>query len=185
MEHEDLRKKILNLEPYPEDLKMKLREEIAHVQHRPLKSWERIAGGCAVIALIGAIPYKLSKFATTDILDTLPVWSLALYAAFIGIGCWGLVYTVRALREGSELRREGNILLVAIAVLVVGMAASEVYSNGTVSGRTTLVAVSVCIALLYQRMEAVERRLRERVLRNELALIELTERVGNNIESRD
>ena len=182
MEHEDLRTKILNLEPYPEDLKMKLREEIAHVQHRPLKSWERIAGGCAVIALLGAIPYKLSKFATTDILDTLPVWSLALYAAFIGIGCWGLVFTVRALQKGTDLQREGNILLAVIALLVAGMAANEVYLKGAPSGTTIIVLISVCVALLYQRMEAIERRLRERVLRNELALIELAERFGERNE---
>ena len=178
MTRDKLREELLNLKPYPEDLKMRIEAEIAATRERPLKPWERwLMGACAIVLTV-LLPYKLSLLFRNGLLDSVPAWCLSLFGGFILLGCGGLVYVARTVKRGTTRPRDGHLIIYAAAILFAGKILTEFILDGTVSGGGIIAGFVIVGALAYTRLEAVEHGLRERQLQTELALAELTEKVA-------
>ena len=78
MSNSELRDEVLELEPYPEDLKDKIREKIIHTRERPLKVWERplLAFWCMPVGLVllGLAIWGLTRY---DAVSQIPGHKLA------------------------------------------------------------------------------------------------------------
>lgn len=178
------KKQLLELEPYPEDLKMRIQQEIAATRERPLKPWERWLLGAGGVALAGVILYKLSLLGREGQLDTMPVWCQSLFGGFLLFGCCGLAYIAQTLKRGTTRPLDGRFLLYAGTALVTGKILTEIYLRGAISGLGVVAGLVIVAALAYARAEAVEFRLRERQLLTELALAELAEKVVGRLQNK-
>ncbi len=181
MSNSELRDKVLELESYPEDLTESIREKIKHTKERPLKAWERplIAFFCVALGMmsLGGVAVIVLHFDTiigrvpTYVLVALPVavlllcWTVAVLSMSLKKGVWRPLYDSSVVYPGA-----GFILCVVIAQMFTDRGVQ----GGDLAG--LIIAVGGVIATLIQ---ASELRLRERVLRNELALAELSELVAD------
>ena len=164
MKHNDLRNEVLGLEPYPEDLKMKISEAIAHTKERPMKWWEGPIYGLGCVVLVGGV-----------------IWKIGRAVAYGDFGADPLHYIV-VLPAGILMPRM-EILVVYVAVLfVLGVAVKNILITGEFDIKALGALVIAGLVGIYVRNEANTLGLREQVLRNELALAELKEMVA---ERRD
>lgn len=183
MSHDNLKAQLLNLEPYPEDLKMRIRRELAETRERPLKTWERWLIGAGGLGLVIVIPYKLSLLGREGLIESAPAWRLSLFGGFILLGFCGLAYIVQTARRGTVRPLDGHYVLYGATALVAGKVLTEVYLHGAVSGPGVVAGLVVAGALVLTRLEVVEARLRERQLQTELRLAELAEALAVRKES--
>ncbi len=180
MNNSELRDKLLELEPYPEDLRNRIREEILHGREKPLKAWERLVTllGCVflLVCLIGgaiALPMYFPDFLSKA---TIPVLiTVVLFVLFSSIV---IVLYLRILKRGTQRLWDDSFMAYGAAGIIfidyVASILGAVISGGrlpTIVGAYIIVAVMV----IWVRIETAETRLREHALRNELAIAKLTE----------
>jgi len=175
MRIDELRDEVLELEPYPEDLKERIREEIIHTRERPLKAWERpfLAFWCIPVGLVllGVPIWGLTRY---DAVSQVPGHKLAGLACCFLFGCGLLGFCSMALKKGAlHLRSTSLIVYAALGFVVFWICAAMITGRPVTGGDLAgLIVVGVCVVCT--RIESSELRLRERVLRNELALAELS-----------
>lgn len=179
MSNSELRDRVLELEPYPEDLKDSIREKIIHTRERPLKAWERplltffsVAAG---MMLLGTASWGIIQF---DMISQSPKYMLAGFAVSVLLLCWVLVWLLTSLKKGTMRQRNESFIVYGAAGFMLYMVVAAILSDGGVQGDglAGLIIVGVCV--ISTHINAAELRLRERVLRNELALVELSELVA-------
>jgi len=179
MKNSELRDKVLELEPYPEDLKERIREKIIRTQERPLKAWERpfLAFWCIPVgvALLGVAIWGLTRY---DGVSQIPGRTLVGLAFCFLFGCGFLASCSMALKKGAlRLRNTPFIVYAAVGFAVFWICAAMIAGRPVTSGDLAgLIVVGACV--ICTRIESSELRLSERVLRNELALAELSELVS-------
>jgi len=178
MKNSELRDKVLKLEPYPEDLKESIREKIIHTKERPLKAWERlllpfwcIPVGLVLlgIAIRGSIKFSAISQSPTHILAGIAFCFL--------FGCGLLVFCSMALKKGTLRFRSTTFIVYTALGFVIFWVCAAMITGRPVTGSDLAGLIVVGIGVLCTRIESAELRLRERVLRNELALVELSEHV--------
>lgn len=183
MRDSELRDKVLELDPYPEDLKERIREQIIHTKERPLKAWERsfLAFWCIPVGLVllGVATWGLTRYDTVSHIPGHKFVGLAFCFLF---GCGLLVFCSMTLKKGAlRLRSTSFIVYAALGFVLFWICAAMITGRDVTSGDVAgLIVVSVCV--ICTRIESSELRLRERVLRNELALTELSELVRKKNE---
>jgi hypothetical protein len=183
MSNSDLRDRVLELEPYPEDLKATIREKIGHTKERPLKSWERslmvlvcVALGLFVVGGMIGLVMVFDKFRQS------PPYVFAYIMVGIPMVVLLLCYTIAMLLinlKRNTVRPRMEFLLVHAAFgLCIYMTVAAMFTERGVDGADLagLVAVGVCVVVA--RIEIAYLRLREQALRNELAIVELSERIA-------
>jgi len=179
MSNSELRDKVLELEPYPEDLKDRIREKIIHTKERPLKAWERpfLAFWCIPVGLVllGVAIWGLTRY---DAFSQIPGHKLVGLAFCFLFGCGLLVFCSMVLKKGAlRLRSTSFMIYAALGFVVFWICAAMIAGRPVTSGDLAgLIVVGVCV--ICTRIESSELRLRERVLCNELALAELSELVS-------
>ena len=179
MSNSELRDKVLELETYPEDLKDRIREKIIHTRERPLKVWERpfLAFWCIPVGLVllGVAIWGLTRY---DAVTQIPGHKLVGLAFCFLFGCGLLVSCSIALKKGAlRLRSTPLMIYAALGFVVFWICAAMITGRHVTGGDLAgLIVVGVCV--ICTRIESSELRLRERVLRNELALAELSELVS-------
>jgi hypothetical protein len=185
MKNDDLRDRMLELEPYPEDLKMKIREEIKHTKERPLARWERVVMIAGGVALFLTALKGIYTVATCEKISEIPTHSLATFGAAL-VGALGvIVWLPGLLKRGTWNIRNGFYITIAGITFLFFLALKEIYFEGSLGGMGMFATLIGVVAAIATRMEFVELRLRERVLRNELALAELAEQFGSCNERDD
>ena len=180
MSDSELRDKVLELEPYPEDLKDRIREKIIHTRERPLKVWERalVAFACVVagMMLLGVATWVITDF---NAISQRPTYILIGLAVSVLLLCWVLVLLSMSLMKGTARPRIESLLIYAAFGFVVYMVVAVMFSHRPVAGDDLAALIVVGVCVICTRIESSELRLRERVLRNELALAELSELVAD------
>jgi NhaP-type Na+/H+ or K+/H+ antiporter len=169
---------VFEMEPYPEDLKDKLREEIRHTTERPLKGWERwllalfcLACGIGLVAVAIWVVMDFDCFS-----NKVPVYILIGFTAAVLLLGYTFVYLIRIFRRGTERPRTDDTFIVyAVAGFILYMATAEMFLEESVSTDTLVALIVAAAGVVYSRVQLLEVRLRERILRNELALAKLTE----------
>lgn len=175
----ELRDEVLELESYPEDLKERIREQIVHTEERPLKTWERpfLAFWCIPVGLVllGVAIWGLTRY---EAVSQIPGHKLAGLAFCFLFGCWLLVFCSVALKKGvMRLRGMSFIVYAALGFVAFWICAAMISGRPVTSGDLAgLIVIGVCVVCT--RIESSELRLRERVLRSELAIAELSELVS-------
>ena len=178
MSNSELRDKVLELEPYPEDLKDRIREKIFHTKERPLKAWERpfLAFWCIPVGLVllGVAIWGLTRY---DTVSQIPGHKLVGLAFCFLFGCGLLVFCSMTLKKGAlRFRNTSFIVYVALGFVIFWICAAMITGRPvTGTDLAGLIVVGGCV--ICTRIESSELRLREHVLRNELALAELSELV--------
>jgi hypothetical protein len=179
MSNDELRNEVLGLEPYPEDLKDRIREKILHTKERPLKPWERLLTAffsvALVMILLGAIWYMIRL----DAISRAPIYILVGVGFSLLAGVYTLVSLLISLKRGTERQRDESIIVYGVAGLVLYMVVAAMFTDKGVEGSDLAVLTIVGVGLIYTRINSAELRLREQVLRNELALAELSELVAD------
>ena len=181
MSNRELRDKVLELEPYPEDLKEKIREKIIHTKERPLKAWERplhaffcVAAGMALLGGVGAIIVYFDIIvsrAPTYLLVALPVLVLLL--------CWLIVLLLMSLKKGVWGSRWDSYIVFPAAGFVLYVVVATMLTDRGVQGDDLAGLIVVVGCVIATLVKSSELRLCERVLRNELALAELAELIAD------
>ena len=178
MRNSDLRDEVLKLDPYPEDLKERIREKIIHTRERPLKAWERpfLAFWCMPVGLglLGVAIWGLTRY---DTVSHIPGHTFVGLAFCFLFGCGLLVFCSMALKKGAlRLRSTSFAVYAAFGFVLFWICAAMITGRDVTSSDVAgLIVVSVCVVCT--RIESSELRLRESVLRDELALAELSELV--------
>jgi hypothetical protein len=185
MSNDALRDRLLELEPYPEDLKEMIREKISHTKERPLKTWERpflafccVALGVGLLVGAGAIIQYFDRIvsnAPTYVLVALPV-------AFLLI-CWTIVVLSMSLKKGVwRPFYDSSIVYPAFGFAIYMIVAMMLTGGGVRTDELAgLMVIGVCVIVTL--IKASELRLRERVLRNELAVAKLSELVAERLRT--
>lgn len=185
MKNSDLRDQMLDLEPYPEDLKMKIHAELDSLKERPMGPWERIqtALGCVLVLVVASV--GLYVISTRDNINETPTHSLVgmglIFVGVFGSFVWGL----RQMKKGSVNASSERLVVGGIAVSLFLLSAKQFYLNGSLNGTGMFMVLTGGVAAFALRLDVIELRLRERVLRNELALVELTELVTEQRAGHD
>ena len=182
MNNHKLRDELLELEPYPEDLKEAVRE-VAQLRERPLKSWERpFMVFCCVVwpmILTGGIIWLVRH---PDCIVKVPTAMLAALPVGFMLACWLLVAMVQGLRRGTWRLRDNEIAVYGGAAFIAYICAMHwvitTFSNGRMDASDVVVLIVMVVCVFWVRIESVETRLREHMLRNELAVAKLTELVS-------
>jgi|APSaa5957512576_1039674.scaffolds.fasta_scaffold15695_2 uncharacterized membrane protein YidH (DUF202 family) len=185
MRNSEFRNEVLGLDPYPEDLKERIRERIIHTRERPLKAWERpfLAFWCMPVGLVllGVATWGFTRY---DTVSHIPGHKFAGLAFCLLFGCGLLVFCSMSLKKGAlRLRSTSFAVYAALGFVLFWICTAMITGRHVTSGDVAgLIVVSVCV--ICTRIESSELHLRERVLRNELALAELSElvRKGNENE---
>lgn len=181
MSNSELRDKVMELAPYPEDLKDRIREKIAHTRERPLKGWERLllVFFCAVA---GMILIGVAIWIATD-LDTVigktPTYMLVGFALSVLLLCGFLVSLLLNLKRGAVRSRNEHFMAYAAAGIVLYIFVAATITGKPVTGVDlgAMIVLGVCVVCAC--IQASELRLREHMLRNELALANLTELIAD------
>ena len=180
MSNSELRDKVLELEPYPEDLKERIREEIIHTRERPLEAWERpfLAFWCIPVGLVllGVAIWGLTRY---DAVSQIPGHKLVGLAFCFLFGCGLLVFCSMVLKKGALRLRSTTFMVYAALGFVIFWICAAMITDRPVTGSDLagLIVVGVCV--ICTRIDAAELRLRERVLRNELAIAKLAELIAD------
>ena len=182
MSNHRLRDELLELEPYPEDLKEAVRE-VAQLRERPLKTWERpFMVFCCVlwpIILIGSVTWLARH---PDCVVKVPAAILAALPFGFALASWLLVAMVQGLKRGTWRLRDDQIAVYGGAVFVAYICAVHwcitTFNNKHLDASDVVVLIVMVVCVFWVRIEAVETRLREHMLRNELAVAKLTELVA-------
>ena len=181
MNNDELRDRLLELDPYPEDLKDKIREEIIHLRERPLKTWERPLYFLALVAmglvLIGAAIAIAICLATSTKMPPVYVLMVIPYV-FIG-GIFALVVLLKDLKRGIERPRITQFIVYGAAGLVLYMLVGSMLTGSRFDAKDVGACVVVAVLVIAVKIEDSELRLREHALRNELAVAKLTELITN------
>ena len=183
MSNSDLRDRVLELESYPEDLKATIREKMAHTMERPLKSWERplmvlvcvalglfMVGGTIGLVMVFDKFRQSPPYVFTYIMVGIPMVVLLL--------CYTIAMLLMNLKRNTVRPRMEYLLVHAAFGLCIYMTVAAMFTERGVDGADLagLVALGACVVCV--RIEAAELRLREQALRNELALVELSEQIA-------
>jgi len=180
MSKSELRDRVLELEPYPEDLKDRIREKIIHTRERPLKAWERpfLAFWCIPVGLVllGVAIWGLTRY---DAVSQIPGHKLVGLAFCFLFGCGLLVFCSMALKKGTLRLRSTSFIIYAALGFVVFWICAATITGRPVTGDDLAGLIVVSLGVICTRIESSELRLRERVLRNELALAELAEVIAD------
>jgi hypothetical protein len=180
MNNEELRNRLLELEPCPDDLKASVRE-VFRLRERPLKPWEwpALVLTCLFLAavLIGG-PILLPLYCP-DFMHKVPVHILAGLPILYAIVCWVLVLTLLSLKRGARRFRDDQVAVYAGAAFVLYVFVANVFVDSKhVDAMGLAVSILAVIGIIWVRIEEAEIRLREQLLRNELAVARLAEIVG-------
>ena len=177
MSNNELRDKVIELEPYPEDLKERIREEILHTRKRPHKTWERrllVFGLFLLVALLIFLGVVIWGLIESDIISRIPKYYLVILAVSVLFMCWLLIPMLKILKRGTEVYHKDSLYTYsACGFFTCIVMAFNLPVTGLELGLLILAGVFVICTFIYSS----ELRLRERVLRNELALAELAELV--------
>jgi hypothetical protein len=180
MSNSNLRDKLLELETYPEDLTESMRE-VMYKRERPFKKWERpfIILCCVVMAmaLVGA-----GVMVVTDApcpISKAPKYLWVAFGIAVVLLCCALVMLLNSLKRGTWRLRDDQYTAYAGAGFVFYMYLGSLFfskraPNGVDIGAYMLFAV----ILLAVWIESAEVRVREQILRNELAVAKLAELVA-------
>ena len=182
MKRNDLRNEILDLEPYPEDLKLKISEAIAHTTERPMKSWERPIYVLGCVVLGGGAIWKIGRAFAYGDFGADPLHYLVVLPAGILMLLGALALTLYNLKRGSTLPRMEILVVYVAVVFVLGVAVKNILITGEFDIKALGALVIAGLVGIYVRNEANTLVLREQALKNELALAELKEMVA---ERRD
>ena len=185
MNNNELRDKLLELERYPEDLGDSIRE-VMHMTERPLKAWERpVMILCCVVlgmALVGAgiwiatgVPCPIGKAPTYMIAG----FGLALLflACLLGI-------IVLSLKRDTWRQRDEQLIVYGGAALVFYMFLGSMTTDRAPAGWDIGAYIVFAVLFIVVRIQASELRLREHMLRNELAVAKLAELVEGGPNQR-
>ncbi|MCX5772305.1 MAG: hypothetical protein NTZ09_18810 [Candidatus Hydrogenedentes bacterium] len=176
MSNSRLRDKLLELETYPEDLTGSIRE-VMDMKERPLKPWERpfMILCCVVLGmmLIGA-----AFMVATDLpgpISKAPTYIIIGFAFAVLLLCCLLVLILLSLKRGTWRLRDDQFATYAGAGFVFYMYLGSMTTNRAPGGWDIGAYIVFAVLLLVVRIQASELRLREHMLRNELALAKLAE----------
>lgn len=179
MNTSDLRDKLLDLESYPDDLKDSIRE-VTQMEERPLKPWERrVQVLCCVILgllLVGAgvwlvtgNPCPISKAPTYIML------AAGIAAALV---CGFLVMMMLSLKRGTWRIRNEQLVVYAAAAFMFYMYLGSMTTNRPPHGWDIGAYILVATLFVVIRIQSSELRLREHMLRNELAIAKLADLIA-------
>jgi hypothetical protein len=180
MSNSNLRDKVLELEPYPEDLKATIREKMAYTKERPLKGLDRslTVFGCVAVPmmLLGIAVWIILIFDT--FVSKVPAYIVVGLVMGLLLGCWTTALLVMTLKRGTLRPRDGANIVYATGVFMLYMYVGAMFSGIPFSAvhLTPLIIGGACLIVV--RIEASELRLRKHALRNELALVELSEHLA-------
>lgn len=177
MNNNELRDKLLELEPYPEDLEKSVREVI-HLRERPLKpfEWPVLVLSCVfmVATLIGGPVWLLNY--CPDFMHKVPIHILAGLPILFLLICWALVVTFLSLKRGTRRFQDDQLVVYGGASFGLYIFVTNMFIDAKHIDATGLaVSILAVIAILWVRIETAETSLREHLLRNELAVAKLTE----------
>lgn len=183
MNNNELRDRLLELEPYPEDLRNSVREVI-HLRERPLKVWERPLGVfvCVLLGmmLIGAVVGLVAFFDT--IISRVPMYILIALPFGVLLLGWLLVAVLLSLKRGTCRLRDDQFGVYAGAAFVlyisVGDMIVESVTHRHMDAADLVALIVFAVLVVVVRIQEAEVGLREHALRNELALAKLTELIA-------
>jgi len=177
MNNENLRNELLEIEKYPEDLKMRIREEIVHTKERPMKAWERplTIAGCVVL-VVGAI-VKITRAALYGDIGEDPTHYFVVLPAGVILMGGALLMCLKNLKRGTTRPRSEFLIVYGAVIFVLATAVKNILVTGEFGLKDLGALVIAGLVGIYVRNEANTLSLRENVLRNELALAELAERL--------
>ena len=180
MNNEGLRDRLLELETYPEDLEKSVRE-VTHLREQPLKpfEWPILVLSCVfmVATLIGG-PIWLLNYCP-DFMHKVPIHILAGLPILFLLICWALVVMLLSLKRGTRRFQDDQFVVYGGASFALYIFVTNMFIDAKHVDATGLAAsILAVIGILWVRIAEAEIRLREHMLRNELAIAKLTELVS-------
>lgn len=180
MNNSELRDKLLELEPYPEDLRNRIREEILHTKERPLKTWERPLLVLLCVFMVMAFVGGAIAFATyyNLIMSKTPIYTLILVVVMTVFACIVIVLSLQGLKRGTWRLWDDSFMVYGVAGIICCHYIAETFGEIISGGRLPTIVgayIIVAVMVIWMRIETAETRLREHVLRNELAVAKLAE----------
>lgn len=130
----------------------------------------------AAIILLGVATWVVTEF---NAISQSPTYILVGLAVSVLLLCWLLVLLSTNLMKSTARPRIESFLIYAAFGFVVYMVVAVMFSDRPVAGDDLAALIVVGVCVICTRIESSELRLRERVLRNELALAELSELVAD------
>jgi hypothetical protein len=175
MSKSELRDQVVQLEPMPEDVRERIRKEIANTRDRPLKTWERaflvIASAVQVLALPGLIWY----FVELDALNKAPSYMSIGFAIGWLLVCWSLFICLSILIRGAERPAKDALFVYAAFGFMIAFVTCEMFTREPIDSSGAIVLIVTGVCAIGVRIQAMELRLREQMLRIELGLLERVE----------
>ena len=182
MKNDDLRDQMLDLEPYPEDLKMKIREEIEYTKERPMKQWERVGMALVCVVLVVGATSKIVWAALHGDIGHDPLHYFVVLPAGVLLMGFALILFTKDLKRGTTRVRSEFLIVYGAVIYVLCVAVKNILLTGEFGIKDLAALVIAGLVGIYVRNEANTLSLRENVLRNELALAELAEQFGGRNE---
>lgn len=173
MKNNDLREELLQMETYPEDLKMRIREEIAYTKERPMKTWERPLMMVSCTILVAGAAAKIVWAALYGDFGEDPLHYIVVLPAGVMLMCVALVLFLENLKRGTTRPQSEFLIVYGAVVFVLCITVKNILITGEFELKDMGALVIAGLVGIYVRNEANTLSLRENVLRNELALAEL------------
>ncbi len=173
MTHQQFREDVFDLQKVTPALKAKFQKEIREIVERPLKPWERIFCILLIPAMLG-----LAIFCAIQWLRPHPDHSqfirseIGISFLIVALLAGWLIYIVK---KGRHVRN--SLIVSAIAFgMFVAMTALSLAMTGTVEADLLAATMVVGFATVWDRVKMAEMHIRENILRQELRLVEFSER---------
>jgi len=186
MEKGEIRKEFLELEPYPDDLKEALHSQIMQLRKQPLKGWERFLAGACIAGVAAILSGGMTAFVWHyDVIMSKTPAHILLAALYVFVvGCAALVLLIMDFRNGIQRLFTAEFSMYAVAGMFLYMYVSSLLMNQPVDGALLGGGILAGICIVVSRLERVGMRLREHMLRNELAVARLTDMLAGKDEER-
>jgi hypothetical protein len=175
MNHDELRNKVLGLEPYPENLKEKIREKISLTKERPLKACEKPLMAVSSVALATVFLGAIWATIEFELISRKPMYILIAGVMFLLFLVSGIVWLLIVLKKGTVRLRDEAFCVHGAAVITLYLAVAAMFLDKPMDGANLAGLIIVGVLVVVKHIDAAELRLRKRALLNELALVELSE----------